>query len=333
MFEARYYEKLENKKCRCLLCPKECVINNKKVGFCRGRINDNGILYSKIYQQCSSIAMDPIEKKPLYHFYPSQMILSLGTVGCNFGCKFCQNWQISQSTVSTQEVSPSDLIKYVHAHHSIGIAYTYNEPLIWYEYVLETAKLIKEENLKNVLVTNGFINEVPLLELLPFIDALNIDIKSFKNEFYEGFCNGKLAPVLKTAKHARAYAHVEITNLLIPGLNDSDEEISHLVDWIASELGDETPLHFSRYFPHYKMTIESTPTQTLNRAREIGMSRLKYVYMGNLLTKEGENTFCPNCKATIILREGYTIHKYHIKDSKCTFCGFLIHGVWGGIVN
>jgi len=257
MKEALFYELIDKDRgiIKCLLCPKECLIKKDQVGFCRVRKNIDKQLYSLIYSKVSSYGMDPIEKKPLYHFYPGTMVLSLGTMGCNFACVFCQNWTISQANikdVQVEELYPEKAVELALKKNSPGICYTYSEPLIWYEYVLDTARSAKKNNLKNILVTNGFINREPLIKLLPFIDAMNIDLKSFRNSFYQKYCQGSLASVLRTIKIAKSYCHIEITNLIIPDLNDSEEEIKEMVDWISS-LSKEIPLHFSRYFPCYKM--------------------------------------------------------------------------------
>jgi len=326
MKEAMFYKLIDKDKgiIKCLLCPKECLIKKGQVGFCRSRKNIDNKLYSLIYSKVSSYGFDPIEKKPLYHFCPGTSILSLGTVGCSFSCSFCQNWTISQGTienVSVEELSPEEAVRLALDNNSPGIAYTYSEPLIWYEYVLDTAKLAKKNNLKNILVTNGFINQEPLLKLLPFIDALNIDLKSFRNSFYQKYCQGSLAPVLRTIEIAKSYSHIEITNLIIPGLNDQEEEIKGLVNWVASQ-GENIPLHFSRYFPCYKMNIEATPISTLYKARDIAQKKLKYVYIGNIWDDEANTTYCGNCKRVLIKRTGYNIINLGLdKDGKCKFCG------------
>jgi pyruvate formate lyase activating enzyme len=320
--EAKYYKRLEEGKVRCFLCPQECVIKEGKRGFCRARENKGGKLYSLIYGETSSSGMDPIEKKPLYHFYPGRQILSLGTVGCNFACPYCQNWNISQAEAPTRRISPEEAVNLARENDSVGIAYTYSEPLVWYEYVLDTSRLARRENLVNVLVTNGFINKEPLKELLPFIQAMNIDVKSFREDFYKDICKGELAPVLRTAEMAKkSGVHIEITNLIIPTLNDKEEETRKLVDWVASSLGVDTPLHFSRYFPQYKFDLPATPVSTLDRAREIGLERLRYVYLGNVSQPEAEATYCYNCQEPLIERRGYTILKNEIKEGKCKYCG------------
>ena len=283
MKEALYYQKLEANKVQCQLCPKRCIIVPGKRGFCAVRKNVDGTLYSEIYGQTTSVALDPIEKKPLYRFHPGTFILSLGTRGCNFACPYCQNWHISQDPDAfTQPITSSEIIRQAKKARSIGIAYTYNEPIIWYEFVLDTAQVAKNEGLKNVLVTNGYINPEPLRELMPFIDALNIDLKSMEDSFYRKYCSATLQPVLETIKTAAKSAHVELTNLVIPTLNDKEENFEKLRDWIFENLGAEVPLHFSRYFPCCKMRIPPTPLKTLERAREIVVQKLKYVYLGNI---------------------------------------------------
>jgi pyruvate formate lyase activating enzyme len=299
------------------------VIKEGKVGVCRVRKNTGGVLYSLIYAEVTSFANDPIEKKPLYHFYPGSDILSFGTYGCNLSCGFCQNWQISQATAPTQTISPQAAVKLIKQYHSIGIAYTYNEPFIWYEYVLDTAKLARASGLKNVLVTNGQVNQEPLLELLPYIDAMNIDLKSINDTFYRQHCQGRLSSTLNTIQTAHERCHIEVTNLLIPGLNDTEEEIVALVDWLA-DLRPDIPLHFSRYFPQYKYNQPPTPTDTLLKARELARDKLKFVYIGNVAGREYNSTFCPGCGEVVIARDGYRILNNLVKDGKCFSCGEAI---------
>jgi len=283
MYEAMFYQKRQGLKTQCLLCPHNCVIADGQVGFCGVRENRKGILYSLVYEQTTSIALDPIEKKPLYHFHPGEFILSLGTKGCNFKCLFCQNWSISQDLdVPTQKITSEFVIRRAKELGSFGIAYTYNEPFIWFEFVYQTAKLAKEQGLENVLVTNGFVNQQPLKQILPYISAMNIDLKSIKEEFYINICKGSLNPVLQTIKYSHNYCHIELTNLIIPSLNDSEDDFIKLVDWIYENLGDSVPLHFSRYFPCYKLDFPPTPIQTLKKAEAIARKRLRYVYLGNV---------------------------------------------------
>ena len=326
MKEALFYELIDKEKniVQCLLCPKECIINDGKAGFCRARKNINGKLYSLIYSKISSAGFDPIEKKPLYHFLPGSSVLSVGTVGCNFSCLFCQNWQISQSDIeetTLDNLSPEKTVSLAVKKHSPGIAYTYSEPLIWFEYLLETAKLAKKNNIKNILVSNGFINHEPLIQLLPYLDALNVDLKSFRDTFYQKYCKGNLAPVLHTIELSKKYCHIEITNLIIPGLNDNEDEITEMINWIAS-LDPKIPLHFSRYFPCYKMNIPATPISTLYKARDIAQKKLKYVYIGNILDEEANATHCGTCKELLIKRTGYKTINFGLdRTGKCKYCG------------
>lgn len=242
-----------------------------------------GALVSRNYGRVASLALDPVEKKPLYHFHAGEFVLSVGTVGCNLSCLFCQNWSISKDVCApTEPMSSRELVDRAKQLNSFGIAYTYNEPFVWFEFVLETAKLAKKEGLKNVLVTNGYVSPGPLKEVLPFIDAANIDLKSIRDEFYQKTCSGRLGPVLETIKTMVEVCHVELTNLIIPTLNDSEEDLTDLVDWVRRHCGDAVPLHFSRYFPCYKMTLPPTPLETLKTAERIARRKLKYVYLGNI---------------------------------------------------
>jgi pyruvate formate lyase activating enzyme len=283
MKEALYYEKLPQGKVHCRLCPNECVIAGSKRGSCGVRINKKSVLYTEVYNKTTSVALDPIEKKPLYRYHPGKFILSLGTKGCNLHCGFCQNWRISQDlTAPVSGITSVEAVRKAKSLDSFGIAYTYNEPFIWYEFVLETAKLARENSLENVLVTNGYVNMPPLEEILPFIDAMNIDLKSIDEEFYRDVCRGKLAPVLEAIKRSVRSCHVELTNLIIPTLNDSEDSIARLVDWVCDNAGADVPLHFSRYFPCYKTDIPPTGIETLKMAERIARKKLKYVYLGNV---------------------------------------------------
>jgi len=283
MHEALYYEKLDKNRVRCHLCPYECIISEGLKGACGVRINKAGVLYSEVYGKTTGIALDPIEKKPLYHYHPGEHILSVGTKGCNFHCDFCQNWHISQVLdAPTKDITSEKIVEKAKELKSFGIAYTYNEPFIWYEFVLDTSRLAKKNGLENVLVTNGFVNMEPLEGILPFIDAMNIDLKSFDEKFYAKICKGKLKPVLDVIKRSAKSCHIELTTLLIPTLNDSEDEVRKLVDWIYDNLGPEAPLHLSRYFPCYQMDLSPTPVESLKRAERIAKEKLKYVYLGNM---------------------------------------------------
>lgn len=318
--EASYYEPRENGKVKCLLCPNFCVIADGKRGTCMVRSNRGGTLYADGYGEVVSLAIDPIEKKPLYHFYPSKSILSTGPNGCNFRCGFCQNSEISQGKVFTRFVSPEDMAGLAANDGSFGIAYTYTEPFIWFEYIRDTGKLVHERGLVNVLVSNGYVNEEPLRELLPIVDAMNIDIKSMRPDFYTKVCGGKLEDVLRTVEIASDFCHIEITNLIIPNYNDTDEDFEKLTDWIYS-VNQSIPLHFSRYFPHYKFTEPQTPAETIRRAFEIAKSKLNYVYIGNIAMEGTSNTMCPICGNTLVERSYYRVRVCGIENGVCSSCG------------
>jgi pyruvate formate lyase activating enzyme len=324
---ASHWKKLEGKKVQCELCPHECIIANGKKGICRVRENRDGALYSLIYGSTSSVAIDPIEKKPLFHFYPGSRVLSFGTVGCNLRCKHCQNYEISQASpeeLHLKDVMPQEAIELAETHNCKSIAWTYNEPIIWHEYALDSMKLCKQAGIYTVYVTNGYIKEEPLKEIAPYLDAANVDVKAFDEDFYRKIAGGELEPVLETCKFLSTYGvHLEITYLLIPTLNDSSAELSKFCEWVANELGEDTPTHFTAFFPYYKLThIPPTPKSTLTKAYEIAKSsNLKYPYLGNIPHTPYENTFCPYCKQLVIERYGFSVSLEGIKDGKCASCG------------
>ena len=322
MMEAMYYDKKERKVVKCNLCPHGCTIKDQEVGICKVRKNVGGTLISLNYGKISSLAYDPIEKKPLYHFYPGKKILSIGSYGCNLSCDFCQNWEISQEKPMTLEIEDEDIVVMAKSRGSIGVAYTYNEPTISFEYVFHLSKLIRQKGLKNVLVTNGFINPEPLKELLPYVDAMNVDLKSMKDDFYKKLCKGKLEPVMNTIEMAAKKIHVEITTLIIDGLNSSEEEISMLSKWI-SQIDKDIPLHLTKYFPAYNMDIPSTTYDTLMRAKEVAKRYLNYVYIGNVMGIDN-NTYCPRCSNELINRStvGQVVG---IEDGKCSKCGYEVN--------
>ncbi|RLD17214.1 MAG: AmmeMemoRadiSam system radical SAM enzyme [Caldiserica bacterium] len=321
--EALYWEVYKDKKVKCFLCPHECVIEEGKTGRCRTRKNIDGKLFSLTYGKFTSISLDPIEKKPLYHFYPGREILSVGTFGCNFFCPWCQNFEISQADerVPVRSVKIEELISFSKRYNSIGISYTYNEPLINYEFVLDCSKKFNDEGMKNILVTNGYINEAPLHNLIPYIDGANVDLKSFNNDFYKKYCFSKIGPVLRTIETLfKKKKHIEITLLVIPKLNDNEDEFKDLVDWIWS-LSPDVPLHLSRYYPAYKFNREPTPLKTLYRLRDIAIKKLKFVYLGNVWEEEYSNSYCPNCKAVLVRRRGYNVKIENLSGNICKNCG------------
>lgn len=318
----------------CELCPKLCRIPEGKSGDCRVRLNIEGTLISTNYGRPCSVHIDPVEKKPLFHFLPGTPIFSLATAGCNLHCKNCQNWQISQSSVQDTKnyfLPPEKIIEHAIKNKCVSIAYTYSEPSIFYEYVYDTALLAEKNNLKNVMVTAGYMNPEPAKKLYTHIHASNTDLKSFEDSFYREICDATLKPVLENLVLQRELGTwIEVTNLVIPTLNDDMDKISLMCKWIKNNLGDYTPLHFSRFHPMYKLrNLPPTPLATLLNARKEAMDAgLKFVYVGNVLDNEAENTYCPKCKKKIIDRIGYRINFMKIRDSKCIYCGEKIEGVW-----
>ena len=331
MVGADYYSKEED-KIRCLLCPHNCLIPNNKFGICKVRHNHNGELVTDVYGKIAALHSDPIEKKPLYHFYPGSKILSIGTIGCNFHCSFCQNYQISQCKPSdfqgAYNLTPYELAERAHSiPENLGIAYTYNEPTVFFEMVRDTALLAREKGLKNVIVSNGFINRDPLHELLEVIDAFNIDLKAFDDSFYKKYTGGHLEPVLKSLQMVhRAGRHLEITFLVIPSLNDSAETFIEMTRWIAEELSPDVPLHISRYFPAWKSKLPPTSTQLISKFAEIASQYLKYVFIGNIGENNYSSTFCPHCRNVLIERSGYNTQILGITDdSRCKVCAKSIN--------
>jgi len=320
--KAAYYEKIEDDIVICQLCPFHCRLSPDKKGICKSRFNREGELVTDNYGELVTLAVDPIEKKPLYHFHPSKDILSTGPNSCNFKCQHCQNWSISQKRTRTFFVPPETLVETALNYHSIGVAFTYTEPLMWFEYIMDVAPLLRAENLKVVLVTNGYIDPEPLEELIPLVDAANVDLKSMNPDFYRKICKGKLEPVLENIKRlAESKVHLELTNLIIPGKNDSESELKELVDFIAG-LSDMIPVHFSAYYPNYKMEVEATPPDILFKVREMARMRLKYVFLGNIAAPGGSDSHCPSCGHLLIERKGYHTRVLGVEAGICAKCGF-----------
>lgn len=305
-----------------------CILSEGKTGICRVRKNEGGTLVTETYGKACCLRFDPIEKKPLYHFYPGSVILSVGSIGCNLRCKFCQNWEISQTCAEDYPyLKPVTVEELIHMakerQDNIGIAYTYNEPIVWFEFMLDIARKSKEAGLRNVMVSNGYINPSPLAELLDYMDAFNIDLKAFTNDFYKRVTSARLQPVKDTIlmihKHGR---HLELTHLVITGLNDQEEQFEEMVKWISGELGPETPLHLSRYFPNFEMKNNATPLPKLLQLYELATHYLHYVYLGNVAADEGRITTCPGCGAHLIDRIGYSTYKKGLDaKGKCKKCG------------
>ncbi|MDR0869884.1 MAG: AmmeMemoRadiSam system radical SAM enzyme [Planctomycetaceae bacterium] len=320
----------------CDICPRECLIAEGKTGFCGTRTCRNGQIVPLYYGQCTGLAVDPIEKKPLYHFYPGSKVLSLGTIGCNFACRFCQNWTTAQScdaTLLRQRATPEEIARFATGSTALkSVAFTYNEPITWAEYAVDAAECCRKNGIKTVAVSNGYIGGKQRERFFNAMDAANIDLKSFSEHFYRKQCGASIEPVLKTLKYLakKPDFHLEMTTLLIPSLNDSPQEIGALTQWIAEELGCEIPLHFSAYFPAGKEppVPVCTPPQTLFRAREAARNAgLKYVYTGNIRDAAGQTTYCPQCRQAVIERDGYRILEMQIdEDGCCKFCGQTIAG-------
>lgn len=327
MKEAMHWERLNKEgDVHCKLCAHNCRIKPGNTGICRVRENRKGKLYSLIYGRATSLGPDPIEKKPLFHFHPGTRVLSYGTIGCNFRCDHCQNYTISQAgpnSLRLHTVKAEDIPKQVKSHNCQGVGWTYNEPSIWYEFTLDGSKIAKKHGYYTCYVTNGFIQEDPLRELAPYLDGMNVDIKAFKNDFYKSVCSSRLQPVLDTCLLAKELdIHLEVTYLIIPGYNDSKEELDEFGKWVLENLGDKLPLHFSAFHPDYKMRhVERTSMEKMmlayRTAKEIG---LKFVYLGNIIS-EYENTVCPKCGMLNIERHGFGLRTMNLIKDRCGSCG------------
>lgn len=318
--EIPFYEEY-NGKIKCKICPHKCIIAEDKFGICRVRTVKANKPVAVNYGEVTSIAVDPIEKKPLYHFKPSRDILSIGSFGCNMTCSFCQNYEISQGKPETQYLNIENLIDIIkNVENNAGVAFTYNEPFMWYEYMYDAAKSIKKNNADTsvVVVTNGYINEEPLKKLLPYVDAMNIDLKAYTNRYYNSICGAKLEPVLETIKMCNENCHVEITTLLVSDENDSLEEARQIAEFIAS-INENIPLHLSRYFPRYKMENEATKIENIMEAKRVAEKYLKYVYVGNIGGVDN-NTYCPRCNELLVERNGYVTNVF-INENRCRKCG------------
>ncbi len=319
----------ENERTECLLCPHNCKIAEGKTGICGVRKSTGNSIDLLTYGVISGYALDPIEKKPLYHFYPGTNILSAGSYGCNMRCDFCQNYNISQQTLASypSHTEPEKVIKDAQAAlNNIGIAFTYNEPVIWFEFIRDVAMKAKKKGLRIVMVSNGYVNREPLEEIISFTDAFNIDLKAFNPDFYRKLTGAELEPVKETLKLiGKSTRHLEITTLIIPGQNDDIAEMEAEAEWIANELGKEVPLHLSRYFPMFKREDPSTPDNTLAKLFEAASKHLHYVYLGNTKSHEGQNTKCPKCGSIVVKRSGYHVKMQNLdQKGKCTSCGTRI---------
>lgn len=324
--EARFWENIRESDVKCNLCAHRCVIKDGQRGICRVRVNRGGKLYTEAYGAVASLAVDPIEKKPLYHFHPGSLAFSISTASCNFRCLHCQNYALSAyglDEVPYRYMGVRSLIDRVKENRCDGIAYTYSEPAIWYEYTYDCSKAAHEEGIYNVYVTNGYITEEPLREISPYLDAMNIDVKG-NDVFYRKVCKAKLEPVLDTCRLARSLGiHIELTYLIIPGYNDDSQSIESFCDFVAGDLGGETPVHFTRFFPYYKMAdAQPTSYQALLRAYTIAKAKkLDFVYIGNVLDREHNSTFCPSCNSLLIERNTFNVRLVGLEGNRCRNCG------------
>ncbi len=331
-----FFSALDDDVVRCELCPNGCRVSPGERGSCRVRENRGGALYTLVHGNPALLQIDPIERKPFFHVLPGSRSLSVATAGCNIACKFCQVWDmalVSPEEVYAYDFPPERVVAQARENDVASIAYTFGEPVVFYEYMKGIAEKAREEDLKSLLHSNGFINPEPLAALAPLLDAVNIDLKSFDPSFYERVCDGRLEPVKRSLLALRrAGLHIEVTNIVIPTLNDDTELIGRMCKWIKEELGPDTPLHFVRFYPLYKLAnLPPTPVSTLdaarNKAREVG---LHYVYVGNAPGHAGENTFCPGCDEMIVRRMGFMVEFVKVSDGKCQSCGHEIAGIWGG---
>ena len=331
--EAMLYERLGGGRVRCGLCSHRCEVLLGKFGICGVRKNQDGKLCTLVYGEAIASHVDPIEKKPLYHFLPGSTSYSIAALGCNFKCSFCQNWEISQAskrgnTLSGYELMPETVIREAKKNNCKSIAYTYTEPTIFFEYAYDTARLAKEAGLYNVFVTNGYMTEEAIETIRPYLDACNVDLKSFREDFYKKTCSASLKPVLDSIRRMKGLdMWVEVTTLIIPGQNDSEKEFTEIAEFIAG-LGIEIPWHISRFHPDFKYSgLMATPPETLQKAKAIGEETgLRYIYLGNVV--EGNDTYCYNCKALLIKRTIFDVSEYNMKEGRCPSCGVFIDGLW-----
>jgi len=331
---AMYWEKLPGKKVRCNLCFRKCIVGEGEIGFCRNRINKGGEYYTLVYGLPCAVQIDPIEKEPQHHMLAGSEILCIGTASCNFRCKFCHNWHMSQRDIHqtlNYDLPPEKIVELAIENKYPTISFTYNEPTVFYEYVLDIAKLAQKRGIKILFHSNGSMSPEPLRELLKYTNAVTIDLKGFTNKFYSEASSARLEPVLETLKIIKEEGKwLEIVNLIIPTLNDDPKDIKRMCEWIKKNLGDEVPIHFNRFSPTYKMqNLPPTPIKTLEEAKNIAKEvGIKYVYIGNVPGHEGNSTYCPKCKKRLVRRIHFTILENKIKEGRCSYCGENIPGLW-----
>lgn len=332
--EARYYEKLPDREIKCTLCPRYCHLGDKERGYCGVRENDGGTYYTLVYGKACAVNVDPIEKKPFFHFLPGTLAFSLATAGCNVNCKFCQNWQISQvrpEQVEAFDLPPEAVALAAQRNNCPSIAYTYTEPVIFFEYMVDSSIASRKLRLKNVVITGGHINPEPLEELIQVVDAIKVDLKSFSEAFYKEYVHGELKPVLEAIKliHQKKI-WLEIVYLVIPTLNDQEPMIRQMCRWLLKEIGPDVPLHFSRFHPMYLLkNLPPTPISTLEKLHSIARAEgLRYVYIGNVPGHKAESTYCPFCGQLVLERVGYQVEKIELRNGRCRYCNALIPGIW-----
>jgi pyruvate formate lyase activating enzyme len=334
LHEARYYKQLDNNKVQCQMCFRKCIVSEGQRGFCRNKVNLNGKYYSLVYGKPCSLQIDPIEKEPSFHTLPAIRIFCTATASCNNRCKFCHNWQISQRSVeetTNYEMSPQQVVDMAKKYDCEAMSFTYSEPTVFYEYMFDIAKIAKESGLRVLYHTNGSINSEPLFALLKYMDAVTVDLKAFTEKFYREVSSSKLEPVLNTLKNIKKTGvHLEIVNLVIPTLNDNMDDIRRMCVWIRENLCVDTPLHFNRFYPAYKLiNLPHTPIKTLEHAREVAVEEgLKYIYIGNAPGHKYNSTFCPKCGKCLIHRTHFAVLENNVQEGKCKFCGEEISGVW-----
>lgn len=329
-----YYMALGSGRIRCLLCPRRCEVDPGERGYCEVRENRDGVYYTLVYGNPCAVHVDPVEKKPFFHVLPGSRSFSLATAGCNFDCKFCQNWEISQARPENTQnapLPPQEAVTLAVRYGCASIASTYVEPTIFMEYMLDIGAAASKAGILNVMHSNGFVNPGPLNDLIPNLHAACIDLKSIRDDYYREMTEGWLEPVLGTLKELKKHhVHTELVTLLVPGRNDSDKDIRDLARWVATELGEDTPVHFSRFYPRYKLqSLPPTPVDTLEKARDSAMKEgLRFVYIGNVPGHPGEHTYCPKCRTVVIRRTGYAVELTAFEKGHCTRCGTAFPGIW-----
>jgi pyruvate formate lyase activating enzyme len=332
--EARFYTKLEGGGIECGICPRHCRVTDLERGYCGVRENRDDVYYTLVYGLPCSLNIDPIEKKPLFHFLPGTTALSLATAGCNVNCKFCQNWEISQASpedFDTDFIAPQKIVSAASSRQSPVIAFTYNEPTVFTEYLLDIASLARQQEMRSVLISCGFMNTQPLTDMCRILDAIKIDLKGYSPDFYRNVCDAELGPVLNSIRQiAGSGIHLEIVNLVVPTLNDSEKMMRGLVEWILGEIGPDVPIHFTRFHPDYRLiNLPPTPVAILERFRDHAMDKgIHYAYIGNVPNHPGNHTYCPKCGKAIIKRTSFFVLEMNVENGKCKFCGARIAGVW-----